>query len=177
MDALLNLAGAILAAAFFWLWRREARRARWYECTLRNEKAQALSLLETELREQKRERRELEEVLAALQDAVVMVDVQMRVRYLNSAALALFGVRIENVLGAQLIEVLPSFGLERSVQTALREAQSSTREITLHTPHPREVLLRISPARRGGQIIGAAVILQDLTELRRLETSAPRLCR
>jgi two-component system phosphate regulon sensor histidine kinase PhoR len=108
-------------------------------------------------------------VLAALQDAVLMVDTQRRVRYLNRAALAFFDVRVEDALGAQLLEALPSFDLEAQVQATLLEAQSSTREVSLHAPHARKVLLRVSPVQRGGQVMGAVIIVQDLTELRRLE--------
>ncbi len=133
------------------------------------ETAQATSALEIELQAQERERRELEDVLAALQDAVLMVDNQGRVRYLNHAALSLFDVRVEDVLGAQLLEAFPSFDLEAQVQATLSQGQSSTCEVSLRAPHARKVLLRVSPVRRGAQTMGAVVIVQDLTELRRLE--------
>jgi two-component system phosphate regulon sensor histidine kinase PhoR len=168
MEVLL-LASASLAIAFLLLWRREAARARQREDAMQSEKVQATLRLESELRDQERARRELEEVLTSLQDAVLMVDLQMRVRFLNSAALVLFEVRVENVLGAQLLEAFPSFDLEKSIQAAIGDAQSSAREVSLHAPRPREVLLRVSPVRRGGEVAGAVVIVQDLTELRRLE--------
>lgn len=169
MDALFNLTGAAIAVIFFILWRREVARSREYERAAQTERAQATSAIEAELKEQERRRRELEEVLASLQDAVVMVDIQKRVRYLNSAALALFEVRVEGVLGAQLLEAFPSFDLESLVQTTLLSAQNSTHEVSLHSPQARKVLLRVSPVQRGGEVMGAVIIVQDLTELRRLE--------
>jgi two-component system phosphate regulon sensor histidine kinase PhoR len=168
MEVLFPLSTA-LAIAFLLLWRREAVRAHQRENVMQSERSQATLRLECELRDQERARRELEEVLASLQDAVLMVDTQIRLRFLNSAALSLFEVRIENVLGAHLLESFPSFDLETSVQAAIHNAQSSSREVSLHAPRPREVLLRVSPVRRGGQVAGAVVIIQDLTELRRLE--------
>lgn len=120
--------------------------------------------------EQRRAHRELEDVLASLQDAVLVVDGEARLRFLNAAALALFGVRIEDVLGAQMLEALPSFGLESAVRTALAEGEHSASEIALYGPRVREVLLRVSPVRRSdGAVSGAVAIVQDLTELRRLE--------
>lgn len=124
---------------------------------------------ESEL-EEGRARRELEDVLASLQDAVLVVDGQGRLRFLNAAALRLFDVRIESVLGANLIEALPSFGIDAAMRSALREGKSSSQEIHLYAPKLREVFLRVSPVFSGaGTGVGAVAILQDLTELRRLE--------
>jgi two-component system phosphate regulon sensor histidine kinase PhoR len=124
---------------------------------------------ESEL-EESRARRELEDVLASLQDAVLVVDEQGRLRFLNAAALRLFDVRIEGVLGANLIEALPSFGIDAAMRSALRDGKSSAQEIHLYSPKLREVFLRVSPVFSGaGTGVGAVAILQDLTELRRLE--------
>nr|AUN36250.1 phosphate regulon sensor protein PhoR [uncultured bacterium] len=138
------------------------------------EKERIIDWLEAELRGQERARREMEEVFASLQDAVFLVDGDAHLRFLNTAALQMFEVRVEEVLGAQLLEAFPSFGLEAAVRAALQDEKSSTQELTLHAPRLREVLLRVSPVRRSapsldGKSAGAVVILQDLTELRRLE--------
>ena len=130
----------------------------------------ARAALEESEREESRARRELEDVLASLQDAVLVVDSEARLRFLNAAALRLFDVRIETVLGAHLIEALPSFGLDAAMRSALREGQSSAQEIHLYSPKLREVFLRVAPVFSGaGADAGAVAILQDLTELRRLE--------
>jgi PAS domain-containing protein len=86
--------------------------------------------------EQERARRNLEDVLAALQDAVLVVDGEGHLRYLNNAALQLFGVRVEDVLGAALLEALPSFGLESAVRSALQEGISTSREVGLYWSPP-----------------------------------------
>ena len=128
-----------------------------------------LALGESEL-EEIRARRDLEDVLASLQDAVLVIDSEARLRFLNNAALRLFDVRIEEVLGAHLIEALPSFGIDAAMRAALRDGQSSAHEIHLYSPKLREMFLRVAPVYSGaGQESGAVAILQDLTELRRLE--------
>lgn len=115
-------------------------------------------------------RREFEDVLASLQDGVLVVDQESRLRFLNLAAVHMFEVRYEDVLGALLLEALPSFGLETAVRSALQDGRSVAHEVTLYAPKVREVLLRVSPVRRGdGTTSGAVAILQDLTEMRRLE--------
>ena len=120
--------------------------------------------------EQTRARRDLEDVLASLQDAVLVVDAQARLRFVNGAALRLFDLRIEDVLGANLIEALPSFGIDAAMRAALQDGQSSAHEIHLYAPQVREVFLRVSPVYSGaGAEAGAVAIVQDMTELRRLE--------
>ena len=122
--------------------------------------------------ERERARRDLEDVLSSLQDAVLVVDGEARVRFLNAAALRFFAVRIEDVLGATLLEALPSFGLDAAVQSALQRNQSTAQEMNLYVPAgggQRDVLLRVAPVRSGGGVSGAVAITQDLTETRRLE--------
>lgn len=150
-------------------------------------------VLEARDREAQIARRELEDVLSSLQDSVLVVDDEARLRFLNAAAQAFFHVHAEDVLGAQILEALPSFGLESVVRDALRDGQHHSREVALYNPQPlasaadeislrldnrfegrvesrREVLLRVAPVRRAdGVVSGAVAIVQDLTELRRLE--------
>lgn len=120
--------------------------------------------------EQTRARRDLEDVLASLQDAVLVVDSQARLRFVNQAALRLFDLRIEDVLGASLIEALPSFGIDAAMRAALGNGHSSAQEMHLYAPRIREVFLRVAPVYSGaGAEVGAVAIVQDMTELRRLE--------
>ena len=130
---------------------------------------QRAALEESQL-EQTRARRDLEDVLASLQDAVLVVDSQARLRFVNHAALRLFGLRIEDILGANLIEALPSFGIDAAMRAALHNGQSSAQELHLYAPKIREVFLRVAPVYSGaGAEVGAVAIVQDMTELRRLE--------
>jgi signal transduction histidine kinase len=174
-------------------------------------------LLEAQDREGQIARRELEDVLSSLQDSVLVVDDEARLRFLNAAAQSFFHVHAEDVLGAQILEALPSFGLDSIVRAALRDGEHHSREVALYAPGAgvddlsagarfdaragstgngasaldvleradgsgrdgrfenrfeprREVLLRVAPVRRSdGVVSGAVAIVQDLTELRRLE--------
>ncbi len=130
----------------------------------------ARTAMEEAALEETRARRELEDVLASLQDAVLVVDGEARLRFVNAAALHLFDLRIEDVLGANLIEALPSFGLDTAMREALRDGQSSEHELQLYSPRLRQVFLRVAPVFSGASTrTGAVAIVQDLTELRRLE--------
>ncbi len=250
---LTTLSLSVLALVFFVLWRRakrlvEARENLWHASMrlLQNgnysevqtlvqrsetllppgagqEISAALQAVAQDVRQHETARRELEDVLSSLQDAVLVVDAEARLRFLNAPALQLFGVRVEDVLGAQLLEALPSFGLDSSVSAALHEGRSTMGEQSLyftngHHANPnlvngqngarkrtgqivpsheendqsstrngignsngvqgnsiagdarREIFMRVAPVRSSqGKVAGAVAILQDMTEMRRLE--------
>lgn len=154
-DGLINELTAHLPADQQTLWRRLT--------------TQRAALEESQI-EQSRARRDLEDVLASLQDAVLVVDSQARLRFVNHAALRMFELNIQDVLGANLIEALPSFGIDAAMRAALQHGQSSAQELHLYAPKIREVFLRVAPVYSGaGAEVGAVAIVQDLTELRRLE--------
>jgi len=195
------IVGWIVALTFAFLWQRErlrasARRAMWRDA-LRNlredenvstifakvlaahsdeaasvdEMRATLGFLQARQEDEQRGRRDLEDVLSSLQDAVFVVDADARLRYLNAAAAQLFEVRVQDVLGAHLLEALPTFELEAGVRAAIESGRHQAREMTLYAPRVREALLRVAPLRRGesNEVGGAVAIIQDLTELRRLE--------
>jgi two-component system, OmpR family, phosphate regulon sensor histidine kinase PhoR len=129
-----------------------------------------IKALESMEREEHRARRQLEDVLASLQDAVLVVDEEARLAYLNPVAMHFFEAKVADVLGRQVLEALPSLELESAVRLALRDGRDSAHEMSFYSPRPREVFLRVTPLRRStGQTVGAVAILQDLTEVRRLE--------
>jgi len=114
-------------------------------------------------------RRELENLLSSLDDAVLVVDAETRIRFLNSRAARLFEISVQHALGATALEALPSLSLGNEITAALLESRSSAAELPLYNPR-REMFVRVAPLRSSfGQVYGAVVIMQDLTELRRLE--------
>ena len=115
-------------------------------------------------------RHEMQDVLAALQDAVIVVNEDARIRFLNVAAVRFFDVKVTDILGAHALEAVPSLSFESALNTALRDGQDSAQEIRFYSPRDREVLLRVTPIRRSdGRVSGAVAILQDLTKMRYLE--------
>ncbi len=193
--------GWIVALILAFLWQRErlrtmARRAMWRDAlrSLRegedisttfarvlaahsdeaaavDEMRATLGFLGARHEDEQRGRRDLEDVLSSLQDAVFVVDADTRLRYLNAAAAQLFEVRVQDVLGAHLLEALPTFELEAGVRAAIESGRHEAREMNLYAPRAREALLRVAPLRRdqNSEVGGAVAIIQDLTELRRLE--------
>lgn len=103
----------------------------------------------------------LTQALHTVPDALVVVDREGVEVYRNRAAVRFADARHADAVAAQLID--------RLVARALA-GETCTRELPLFGP-PREVLLiTASPVTAEGQIVGATALVEDVTELRRVES-------
>jgi two-component system sensor histidine kinase SenX3 len=103
----------------------------------------------------------LTQALHAVPDALVVVDREGVEVFRNRAAVRFADARHADAVAAQLID--------RLVARALA-GEHCTRELPLFGP-PREVLLiTASPVTAAGQIVGATALVEDVTELRRVES-------
>ncbi len=113
------------------------------------------------------ERNQMAAVLANMQDGVVLTDAQGRIQGINPAAALLLGSAPEQAAERSLIEVSHNHDLHRALSAALarREPQKLETEIAGHTI---AAVVTLVPGADGGRPKGL-VVLQDVTELRRLE--------
>jgi len=122
-----------------------------------------------------RQRGEREAVLASMMEGVLAVDEQERVIELNLAAARLLRVEIPRALGRPLAEVARDADLRRFVGGVLAARASQEGEFRLDDP-ARTGGERVMQAHgtvlrdEAGRGIGALVVLNDVTRLRRLET-------
>ncbi len=122
-----------------------------------------------------RQRGEREAILASMMEGVIAVDEQARVIELNAAASRLLRLEIPRALGRPLAEVARDADLRRFVGGVLASRAPQEGEFRLDDP-ARAGGERIMQAhgtvlRDGtGRGIGALVVLNDVTRLRRLET-------
>ncbi len=117
-----------------------------------------------------RQRNELEAALASMVEAVVAVDVDERILRLNQAAAELFDVRPEEATGRLVQEVLRNADLQRFVKRTLASAVSLESDVTIR--RNEDIHLQATGTLlhdRDGRSIGALVVLNDVTRLRRLE--------
>jgi two-component system phosphate regulon sensor histidine kinase PhoR len=103
-------------------------------------------------------------VLEGMAEGVLALDRERRITHVNRAALQLLGLT-EPPVGRTLLEVVRAPALHELV-TGTR-LQAAEKEIDLPGEKQRRVLARAAPLRATG---GVALVLHDLTELRRLET-------
>jgi len=118
-----------------------------------------------------RERNEREAVLESMVEGVLAVDPDLRILTLNTAAAELLGVDLVEVQGAAIEEAVRNPDLQRVVAAAVSGQGPVEVDLTVHVGG-REQYLQASGAllhAQGGEVVGAVVVLNDVTRLRRLE--------
>jgi two-component system phosphate regulon sensor histidine kinase PhoR len=129
--------------------------------------------LDDRIRTVLRQRNEQEAVLASMVEGVLAVDLEERILRLNRAAGRLLGVRPEQAEGRRIQEVVRKADLQRFVARALANREPVEGDIVLRDAEEGERFLQAhGTVLRGaqGQEIGALIVLNDVTRLRRLET-------
>lgn len=106
-------------------------------------------------------------VLETMIEGVMVVDGREQLVYANPAARALLEMSDRIVPGRPLLEAVRSTGIEVAVQTALATGRMHRSELDLPRKE-RTVALTASPL-AGSAASGVVLVLQDVTELRRLE--------
>jgi len=136
--------------------------------------AQAMNQMAVHLDERIRtivkQRNEQEAVLSSMIEGVLAVDADERILNINEAAARLLGIDPESAAGRTVQEAIRNVDLQRFVARSLRSTSPVEQEITILDE--REIFLQahgtvLRDAVSGD--IGAVVVLNDLTRLRKLE--------
>ncbi len=117
-----------------------------------------------------RQRNELEAILSSMVEGVLAVDTEKRVLSMNESAAALFGVKSGKSQGRSLEETIRSPQLHQLVANVLTQQQSVADEFTLYTDREKYLHVQGAVLRDAQQrLIGALVVLYDVTQIKRLE--------
>jgi two-component system phosphate regulon sensor histidine kinase PhoR len=133
--------------------------------------------LEERFRQVVRERNEQLAVLRSMVEGVLAVDLDQRILNLNQAAADFLLLRRRDALGRAIMEVVRNVELQDFVTLAVTSGQDEgllERDIPLRragAAGPRVLRVRGTPLLdAAGERIGALLVLQDVTQIRRLET-------
>jgi len=118
-----------------------------------------------------RQRNELETVLSSMQEGVLAVDKTEAVLSMNPAAGEMFEVHPAESPGKMIQEVIRNNDMQRLIATALSGKEPLSKDIVLHQKRERTLNAHTTPLLGAAQEqIGVLVVLDDVTQLRRLET-------
>ncbi len=118
-----------------------------------------------------RQRSDLEIVFSSMIEAVIAVDEQERLMDFNPSAARLFGLSPAEAKGRFLVETVRNADLIRFVSSVLAGSGPIEGEITLHRPTGDSFLNAQGNLLRDGAggVVGAIVVLHDVTHVRKLE--------
>ncbi|MBC7217332.1 MAG: PAS domain-containing protein [Candidatus Caldatribacterium sp.] len=110
----------------------------------------------------KKEKQEIENILLALGEGVIALNLEGRVVSANPAALELFGTPLE---GKAIDTLLPENAAGLFTRT-LREGVPAEGECVFRG---KNLIIRVAPLKEGERVYGAVGVIQDITDLRRAE--------
>ena len=110
-------------------------------------------------------RNQLEAILGGLEEGVVAIDRMQRIIHVNSVARSLLSLESDNLIKTNLMHLPIPLPLRELVDTFFKEASNQSRTIKLSGNTVAATVLGTgSPS-----FEGAIIVLQDITEVRRLE--------
>lgn len=116
------------------------------------------------------EKSKLEGVLSHMDSGVMVVDRAGRIQVVNQATEGLLRHKGKALLGQWHWEVGRSYGLSTLIDEVLELGESKRAEITLNTPVETIVELYATPIKgKNHSIVGAVVVLHDVSKWRRVE--------
>lgn len=132
--------------------------------------------LEKNLAEKERVKNYLNDILESQTNGVIAVDREGKITTCNKTSGTLTGMKPQSCLGKSLNEILPSFEpVVSQLEKNRGETISHDKDILSVNGETLHVRVSASPVRdnHGGQV-GAILILQDMTEFRKMEELAQR---
>ena len=123
--------------------------------------------LVNQIRENAAERSRLQAILQGMQEGVMMVDAGGRLEFINDACSQMLDLTHE-AGGRRIAEVVRQLDIDRALQTAVSSGEAQKLEVELHRSK-KTVTIGLYPLPPLEKVEDLVVVLQDVTELRRLE--------
>jgi two-component system phosphate regulon sensor histidine kinase PhoR len=131
---------------------------------------QMAAQLDQKLEDITRNRNEIEAILSSMVEGVLAVDRKERVIILNSAAGEMLGVNPDDVKDRVIQEGVRNPEIQKFVMEALSSPEPLETDITLHTQGERYLQAHGTlMLDEKGETMGAVVVLNDITRLKKLE--------
>jgi len=108
-------------------------------------------------------------VLGSMIEGVVAIDAHQRVLGINRAAADLLDVNLERIIGRPLQEVIRNPDLRRFALRAIDCREPVEDDLVLHGVRDRTIRLRGTALRDASGEGGAVIVLNDVTDMQRLE--------
>ena len=119
------------------------------------------------------QRNQLETVFSSMVEAVIAVDPEERIISINDATAQLFGIDRKDSQGRLVQEVIRNITLQEQIERILTMGKAFEDEIVLEDSGKGDTYLHtnVVPMHGGNaEMLGALIVLNDVTRLRKLET-------
>ena len=111
-------------------------------------------------------------VLTSIINPIIAVDNKHRIILLNPAAEELFRIKAEVALGKHIIEIIRNNALDEKIEGIFENPSDSHVEITINDPMEKILKIYTNPIKLENdptRVIGIVALMEDVTEIRKLE--------
>ncbi|MCK4309731.1 MAG: HAMP domain-containing protein, partial [Candidatus Atribacteria bacterium] len=108
-------------------------------------------------------------VLSSVIEGIVAIDKEGRIILFNHALENMIDCSFDRVLGKFHWEIIRNNQLNELLKETLQKGQTFTREITLFSPQEKIFHASANPLTEKNKVWGAVVVLNDITEIKKLE--------
>jgi two-component system phosphate regulon sensor histidine kinase PhoR len=126
--------------------------------------------LEDRIRTIVKQRNEQEAMFASMTEGILAIDTEERIININQTAAKLFGINQDEAAGKSIQEAVRNPALQELVSTTLKSTNPVEEEITVTENGERVLQAHGSVLQdESGERMGALIVLNDMTKLKRLE--------
>jgi two-component system phosphate regulon sensor histidine kinase PhoR len=114
----------------------------------------------------------LKSILTSMKEGLIAVDNNKKIMLINPAAEFLFDIDTINTKGAHILEAVKNDELKKILDEILKENGASKTEITIEEPTIKILKIYTDSIRLNedpNRVIGTLILIQDVTEVRKLE--------
>jgi two-component system, OmpR family, phosphate regulon sensor histidine kinase PhoR len=130
---------------------------------------QTASKLDQTIRTLTEERNQSAAILASMEEGVAVIDSAQRIIYCNRAFRQAAGIPEAPVEGRLVVEIIQHADLLTLIDSALTKAEIIHGEVVVGSVRTRSFAVTSAPISSEGSVIGAVMVLHDISEIRRLE--------
>lgn len=106
----------------------------------------------------------LSAILKSMDSGVIAVDKNLKVIMINPYAEKIFGIK-KDIIGQNLMDNIRNYELEN----LFKHRSNDYNEIKIHWPKERELRIKIADIINGYEPLGTVAVVQDITDIKRLE--------
>jgi two-component system phosphate regulon sensor histidine kinase PhoR len=125
--------------------------------------------METMLDELKENENKLQSTLEGILNGVVAIDSSKKIMFMNNRAEEILDCSYDDFKDKHIFELMRNSFLESEIDNLFKDGVFNRVEIEINSPINRIINVYSNGIKNEGEIIGAVVVLDDVTEFRRLE--------
>lgn len=107
----------------------------------------------------------LEAILKSMDNGVIAVDKDFKIIMINPYATEIFSIE-QDIIGENLLDKIKSYELKEIFK---EDNLENYREVKIYSPKEKDLRVKTTDIKIGKQLIGTVAVVQDVTEIKKLE--------